>query len=360
MMKKILPNLFLFFILFFLISGCADLQKKYFYYDNRIPLSRHFQASALEYEKRNEPQLALYYYKIAFTFYPQNKDLEKKVNELKQKNMSEAEKHFQLGMGSYRSGELENAKREFLITLRYNSEHKEAFKYLKQLSAPPVYSSYTVQKEDTFKKISQDTYRSAKLDFFIAEYNNLDAKTKPNPGTVILIPVIESKYVELEPPPKILIKPEETKPKKEVSGIDIEKELTDARNLFALNDFQNCLSVTEKILKFDPSNVEAIELKNLANLRMGIALTNEKNYFQAIKSLNKVDSGFPGLDQAEENVKTSMVKEADIHYWIGVNHFNNKKYRAAILEWAKALTYNPNHPKAKEDIEKARKLIKSQ
>jgi tetratricopeptide (TPR) repeat protein len=342
------------------MSGCAELQKNYLYYDNRIPLSRRYQARALEYEIINEAQLALYYYKIAFTFYPQNKDLEKKLNELKQKNSNEAEKHFQLGVVGYRNGELESAKREFLIALRYNSEHKETVRYMKQLSSPPVYTSYTVQKEDTFKKISQDAYRSAKLDFFIAEYNDLDAKTKPNPGLSIKIPMVDAKFIELEPPPKIQIKAEETKPKKEVSGIDIEKELTDARNLFALNEFQNSLNVTEKILKFDPSNAEAIELKNLANLQMGISLTNEKNYFQAIKVLNKVDSGFPGLEQTMANVKTGMLQEAETHYLTGVIHFNNKKYRSAILEWAKALTYNPNHPKAKENIEKARKLVKNQ
>ncbi|RPI79685.1 MAG: LysM peptidoglycan-binding domain-containing protein [Desulfobacteraceae bacterium] len=351
-------NFCLIFILFLFIGGCAELQKSTLYYDNRIPLSRRYQARALEYEKINEPQLALYYYKIAYTFYPQNKDLEKKLNELKQKNLNEAEKHFQLGMVAYKNNESESAKKEFLITLRYYSEHKEAARYLKQLSAAPVYSSYTVQKEDTFKKISQDAYRSAKLDFFIAEYNDLDAKTRPNPGQTIKIPVVETKFIDLEPPPKIQIKTEETKPKKEIRGIDIEKELADARNFFALNDFANSLTVCEKILKFDPANTEAIELKNLANLQIGISLTNAKNYFQAIKVLNKVDSGFPGLDPAIANVKIGMIQEAETHYLTGVIHFNNKKYRSAILEWAKALTYNPNHQKAKEDITKARKLIK--
>ena len=359
-MNKRTLNFFLFFILFLLISGCAELQKNYLYYDNRIPLSRRYQARALEYEKANEPQLALYYYKIAFAFYPQNKDLEKNLIELKQKNLNEAEKHFQLGVVGYRNGEWESAKREFLIALRFNFEHKDATRYLKQLSSSPAYSSYTVQKEDTFKKISQDAYRSVKLDFFIAEYNDLDAKTRPNPGLTIKIPVVEAKFIELEPPPKIQIKAEESKPKKEFSGIDIEKELADARNLFALNDFANSLQVCEKILKFDPANAEAIELKNLANLQMGISLTNEKNYFQAIKVLNKVASGFPGLEQTIANVKTGMLQEAETHYLTGVIHFNNKKYRSAILEWAKALSYNPNHQKAKEDIEKARKLVKNQ
>jgi tetratricopeptide (TPR) repeat protein len=250
-----------------------------------------------------------------------------------------------------------------LTALLYNAEHKAAAQYLKQVAFSAAYSSYTVQKEDTFKKISQDAYHTANLDFFIAEYNDLDVKTRPNHGLIIKIPAVEAKFIELEPPPpppKVQVKPEEIKPKKEINGVDIEKELSEARNLFALNDFANSLNITEKILKLDPTNAEAAELKNLAGLKIGISLTNEKNYFQAIKVLNKVDTGFPGLEQAMANVKSGMLQEAETHYLTGVIHFNNKKYRFAILEWAKALTYNPNHQKAKEGIEQARKLDKNQ
>jgi cytochrome c-type biogenesis protein CcmH/NrfG len=48
---------------------------------------------------------------------------------------------------------------------------------------------------------------------------------------------------------------------------------------------------------------------------------------------------------------------AQVHYRNGVKHFINEDLKSAIAEWEIALAYNPNHDKARENIENARRLM---
>ena len=49
-------------------------------------------------------------------------------------------------------------------------------------------------------------------------------------------------------------------------------------------------------------------------------------------------------------------READAHYSAGMRRFLAEDLEGAIGEWEKALSLNPDHPKARRDIEKARRL----
>ncbi len=50
------------------------------------------------------------------------------------------------------------------------------------------------------------------------------------------------------------------------------------------------------------------------------------------------------------------VREADAHYAAGMRHFLGEDLDGAIREWEKTLSIDPSHPKARRDIEKARRL----
>ncbi|MHB8783923.1 MAG: tetratricopeptide repeat protein [Desulfobacteria bacterium] len=50
------------------------------------------------------------------------------------------------------------------------------------------------------------------------------------------------------------------------------------------------------------------------------------------------------------------VREADLHYEAGMRHFLAEDLDGAIREWERALSLDPAHPKARRDIEKARRL----
>ena len=49
-------------------------------------------------------------------------------------------------------------------------------------------------------------------------------------------------------------------------------------------------------------------------------------------------------------------READAHYAAGIRRFLSEDLEGAIREWEKTLSLDPAHPKARRDIEKARRL----
>jgi tetratricopeptide (TPR) repeat protein len=50
------------------------------------------------------------------------------------------------------------------------------------------------------------------------------------------------------------------------------------------------------------------------------------------------------------------LREADAYYAAGMRRFLAEDLEGAIREWEKALWLDPAHPKARRDIEKARRL----
>ena len=82
-------------------------------------------------------------------------------------------------------------------------------------------------------------------------------------------------------------------------------------------------TMTEKAPGYSPSDKEGNDLRNAAQ--------------------RKEDAG-------------RKLREADAHYAAGMRRFLAEDLEGAIREWEKALTLDPAHPKARRDIEKARRL----
>lgn len=59
--------------------------------------------------------------------------------------------------------------------------------------------------------------------------------------------------------------------------------------------------------------------------------------------------------QRKEDAERKL-READAHYAAGMRRFLAEDLDGAIREWGKALSLDPAHPKARRDIEKARRL----
>jgi tetratricopeptide (TPR) repeat protein len=60
--------------------------------------------------------------------------------------------------------------------------------------------------------------------------------------------------------------------------------------------------------------------------------------------------------EAERKEAERKLRQADVHYAAGVRHFLAEDLDGAIREWEKALSLDPGHPKARRDVEKARRL----
>lgn len=336
-MKRYLSRaFFLTFIMVPFFLGCADLIEVRDR-DNHI-LTEKLQTKVKEYEKLDDLQLALFHWQIIGCLNPKDIKVEKKISNLKAKIDKEAERHFDKGLVYYKQNSLEPAQREFLITLRYQPEHKDALFYLKERSDADNYIKYTVKRGDTLSKIAKTFYRNPHLYFPIAYFNDINPEAILMPGTILKIITLEPMITE--------------------QLIDVEKELNVARDLLKRKKYNDTLPVLEKILDYDPTNPEAENLKNTAYYRWGEMLYLKKEYRSSLKMFKRVDPDYKGVKESISKVNLRLKKQADEHYRKGVKHYINEELEEAIEEWEKALTVYPAHQGAKKYIKNTKRLIK--
>ena len=332
-MKRLLKGFLVFCIIINLFgcSGWLGLRSA------ETRLSEECEERALRYEKNGELQKALYQLKIADALDPGNDQRVQRIVALKSEIAKRADVHFNRGVALNKKGRFKSAQKEFLITLRFDPHHEEALDYLKNRPANKGFVNYNVKKGDTFKSIASSVYRDPDMAFLVASLMGQSAADKPIPGSVINLPALR---LDSKRPP-----------------MDVETRLSEARSFFRAKEYEKVLPTALEIPANDPENKEAVELKNASCFRMGKRLVLKRNYFESLEMFNKVDPGYEGIQEAIADVKGHITRQAEIHYRRGVKFFLNEELENAIIEWNKTLAQNPDHTKAKKDIEKARSLL---
>ncbi len=426
-------NIYLLLIVLFFFTGCAgvreflgDISDKIAEINSEkapegtkvLPASYYLE-KALEYEKNDELQTALFYMQIAGTLNPDSTKIPEKIASLKSTIDHKARKHFTTGVECYEKRKFKDAQRQFLTTLRYAPGHKEALDYLKNRLHPKEYLNYKVKEKDTLKDISKKFYKDPSKDFLIAYFNNLKTGEEPVSGTILELPMLESEFTRptidirielikaenflkekryrevLDIAGKILeydrlnkkasdlknvscyqigmeLSRQEKYPEAiemfkkvtpEYQGVEeaiqqaINKELFKAKNLLKQKQYEQVFAVTKKILDYDKSNKAAQDLINTAFCQQAKHLTIRKNYTEALNVLNRADPQYDCVKKTISDVYKAKKKQAEVHYLNGVKHFLNEELQSAIKEWEKALALNPEHKKAKKNINNARSLL---
>ena len=319
-----------------LFLGCAYL-KGIRDRDNHI-LAEKSEKKAIEYEKLDDLQLALFHWHIIGSLKPKDIKVEKKILNLKAKIEKESKRHFNKGLVHYKQNYLEMAQKEFLITLRYQPDHKDALFYLKERFNANNYTKYAVKRGDTLSKIAKTFYGNPHLFFPIAYFNDLNPEDILMPGRVLKIINLEPMITE--------------------QLIYVEKELSVARTLLKKKNYQVALSVLEDILDYDPTNSKAESLRNTTYYRWGEMLYFKKEYLTSLKMLKRVDPGYKDVNELIFKVNQKLKKLADEHYRKGVKHFINEDLHRAIKEWEEALILYPAHQDAKKYINNTKRLLK--
>jgi len=363
MIKKVFGIAVVVFLLFFFI-GCAGLEEKK---EPRsmidIPLSKVYQKKARQYELNRELQLALYHWKIAAHFNPEDPEIPKRFALVNLIIEGQAKKFFKKGESFFKQKRFKEARRAFLITLRYKPRHKEANDYLKNRFHPPHITAYKVKKGDGLTNIARKVYKDPAKSFLIAYFNDLEPDAKLQTGALLNLPNLKEKAQpkvkkEAVPPPQPPEKIDVTTDEPETPPpFDIETALIKARNYEKNKQYKKVLPITVMILKFDTENVEAIDLKNKSFLELGKSLTRQNKYFSALEMLDEVEPGFENLDDASRDLRARMDKDAQKHYREGFKLYLDEKYEKAIEQWQTTLKLNPEHPEAEKLISESKSLI---
>lgn len=332
-MKRLVKG-FLAFCIVMQLFGCAGLRGDR---SVKTPLSDQCQAKALAYKKAGELQKALYHLEIAGKLNPGDEQIDQMITDLKADMAAGSAEHFKRGIALYKEGSFKAARKEFMMTLRYDPHHRKALDYLKNRSAGESSVIYRVKLGDTAESIAFEVYRNPEMDFLVAGLMGLGVEEKPLVGSVVRFPIL----------------------KQDLTGpsINVKAKLSEALSFFKAKEYQKVLPAVQEVLDYHPENKEAVDLKNVSFFRMGKRLVLKRKYPESLAMFNKVDPGYKGVQEAISDVKDNISKQAEAHYKRGIKFFLKEDLKSAMAEWEKTLILKPEHQKAKQGIEEAGQLL---
>lgn len=308
------------------------------------------QRKAMDYEQQGELKKAFHRWQIVASLSPEDGEIAKRVTDIQSQIRRSAQEHYEKGVSYYQKYLIREARKEFLLTLYYSPDHKEALNYLKNKLSGEEYQSYEVKKGDTLKGIAHKSYNDPQKDFFIAYFNDLGKDHRLVPNMILKIPVLE------EPTwPKPPLDKKELPIDEKGMTIDTKEMLNRAKVAYRAKDYHEVASLSQKILEYDPADHEAKELRNDSYYQIGKSLIIRKRYEEAWTMLNQVEPGYKDVRGTLHALKKQL---AEVHYIKGIKYFTEEEIEKAIEEWNETLLLDPHHPKAKKDIENAKNLLK--
>ncbi len=267
-----------------LLFGCAELPRVIFVQTPEKPpekpdlfrgVPETYRAKAIERENAGDLQQAILAWKIVHSFNPDDAESSQKIQVLTRQAQALADNHFRKGVEFLTKNTQQSARREFLMALVYNPDHREALEYLKQKATDPDVMVYEVGQGDTPAAIAQKIYRDPGKDVVVAYFSDLSSGDQLRPGTALRLPVIDA-----EPKADVRMEP-----------------------------------------RAQP------------------------------KAASKTRPAAPAVSYDKAG--------AEAHYRKGLQYYLAENLQGAVREWEETLRLDPEHPRARKDIEKARRLLET-
>ncbi|WP_319522631.1 hypothetical protein [uncultured Desulfosarcina sp.] len=134
-------------------------------------------------------------------------------------------------------------------------------------------------------------------------------------------------------------------------------DLNNAREMFDQGRYGLCLDQAEMLMRRAPDNLETARLAAEARYRLALEYFDHQRYREARAVLENMEEDHEAGTALKATVHDRLVELAQVHYRNGVKHFINEDLNKAIAEWEIALDCDPDHAKARENIENARRLL---
>jgi tetratricopeptide (TPR) repeat protein len=136
-----------------------------------------------------------------------------------------------------------------------------------------------------------------------------------------------------------------------------EEQLRLAQDRLDKRAFAQAIQISEEILALDPSNRTARGIFDAAHYALGKQHLDQGREDLAIDALRVLDKNYQDSAQLLTQAHARLNARAETLYREGVMHFLNEELELAVEAWEKSLALNPDHPKARQDIENARRLL---
>ncbi len=371
-----------FSLLALLFAGCANLSTPFATGGEFRELARQYRQKAEDSLLQEEWYLAREYLKAAAALAPDDKDAGNgsKIAALTEKIEDQSERLYQIGKDKFDGGNYDEALKAFVQALRINPEHKGALVCVVDKLQYPETTLFEVKEKTGLKEIARKFYGDSSKSELIAYFNDMEASETAGPGTTLIIPPIPA--AKLPPPPaspkrkaasrkteppalEIDRNPDEEPVAFEVDRdlenepplLNIEQYLQTAVDLLESDRFENAAVIAGIVQEYDPANKKAAFVENEAYLQIAKNFEQYEKYGEAVEAISKVDPDYPQAREFSERLLEKTKNLAEDHYKKGVRYFVNEDLKKAIAEWEAALALDPNHPKARKDLENARSLL---
>lgn len=136
-----------------------------------------------------------------------------------------------------------------------------------------------------------------------------------------------------------------------------DQKLQQARNALDDKDYGAAIRTSEQVLAGEPSHGLARDILDAARYALGKRYLDQGDEPQAIETLSVLDRTYQDTARLLTQAHARLNARAEALYRQGVMHFLNEELEQAIQSWTDSLTLNPNHPKARQDIDNARRLL---
>lgn len=279
-------------------------------------------------EKQGELQQALFTWRIVARLEQNNPETVKTIQNLQKKITRLARNHFQQGRKHYQSGNYDKAQTQFLITLRYQPDHRQARNYLKRRLQNTGQTTYTVQPGDSFTRIAEKVYKDPGKAYMIAYFNDLNPRKSLLIGTPLLLPEIDPKYLRRR------------------SNISI--WLEQAHSAFEAKRYDETLSLTQKINDEVPEHPKARRLADAAYFNKGMVFLKQKRYLDAVAEFKQVGPDHKGRDQAIARARSHIQQLAlEEKLSLAQEHLRNNAWESVLIAAEEILDHDPGNAQAK-------------
>jgi tetratricopeptide (TPR) repeat protein len=138
---------------------------------------------------------------------------------------------------------------------------------------------------------------------------------------------------------------------------DIQGEIRSAQGHLDRGDFAGAIAICQKVLDQDPSNATAQALVHASRYHWGKQLLDDGHEEKAAEKFRMLDPKYQDVAHLLVRAQARLNARAEEFYRKGVKSFLNEDLESAIESWKKALMFNPEHPKARQDMENASRLM---
>ena len=319
---------------------------------------------AVGLEEAGELAMALDLWRLIETVATDQDHARTEIRRIQKAIADAAQTHYRQGMEKIKAGEPDNARDRFLAALRLDPSFQPAQQQLKAGFSPFPLEVYRTAPGDQPRTIAKRMLGSTDDAFLVTWFNDLPQDAQIEPQTLIILPKQKQAPQKKVPPKKPLkkvngapkrIAPED--PEETLQAGQIDTDIKEAKRLFDEKRFQASLDLALAIQVKVPENIEARTLEGEARYRLAEEMTRKKKWIEARTLLDQTSEDHEASQALKKEVNRKLMALAQEHYRTGVKHFINEDLKAAVEEWEKALTYNPDLEQAIENIAKAKRLM---